>query len=64
MSHKRRVWTPRRSFKRRLPRHSPHPIYAESGNEQPLLQDLVDRDAPAGGLAAYLHDLEQTKKEQ
>jgi hypothetical protein len=35
-----------------------HPIYAARGNEQPLLQDLIEDDPPEGGLAAYVADLD------
>jgi hypothetical protein len=38
-----------------------HPIYAARGNEQPLLQDLVEADPPAGGVAAYVADLDREK---
>jgi hypothetical protein len=57
MRKRQRLWTPRRAFKRRLSQHQPHPIYAERGNEHPLLNDLIDRDPPIGGLAEYIRDL-------
>lgn len=57
MSNKRRAWTSRRNSRRRAPLHQPHPIYAERGNEQPLLEQLIARDPPDGGLTDYIRDL-------
>lgn len=34
-----------------------HPIYVARGNEQPLLEDLLASDPPAGGLESYIADL-------
>jgi hypothetical protein len=58
LSRDRGVWEPLRSLKRHLVARANHPIYAARGNEQPLLQDLIDDDPPEGGLAAYVADLE------
>jgi len=50
---------PLREARRRLAAQANHPHYATRGNEQPLLQDLLDADPPAGGLSTYLADLEK-----
>jgi hypothetical protein len=46
-----------REARRRMIARRNHPHYAARGNEQPLLQDLIDTDPPEGGLPAYVADL-------
>lgn len=56
---------------RKAARHAPsgrrghllghHPIYVErESKEHPLLEDLIRRDPPSGGLAAYIADLDRS----
>lgn len=48
---------PLREARRRLTARQNHPHYAARGNEQPLLQDLIEENPPAGGMDAYIADL-------
>jgi hypothetical protein len=55
------VWEPLHALRRKLLAQRNHPLYAARGNEQPLLQDLIDADPPEGGMAAYVADLDREK---
>lgn len=48
-----------RDARRRFKRGQNHPHYVARGNEQPLLQDLIEVDPPAGGMTNYLADLDR-----
>jgi hypothetical protein len=48
-----------REARQRLQTKDNHPHYAARGNEQPLLQDLIEADPPEAGLTAYLADLDR-----
>lgn len=51
-------WEPLRELRKRLVAAQNHPHYTARGNEQPLLQDLIAGNPPAGGMAAYIADLD------
>jgi hypothetical protein len=50
---------PLREIRRRLNTRQNHPHYAARGNEQPLLQELIERDPPEGGMASYIADIDR-----
>lgn len=50
-------WEPLRALHDRLAATQTNPIYAARGNEQPLLEDLIEADPPVGGVIAYVADL-------
>lgn len=54
-------WGVLRALRRRLAIQQHHPIYVErESKEHPLLEDLIGRDPPAGGLAAFIRDLDRS----
>jgi hypothetical protein len=50
-------WAPLRALQECFSAAQNHSHYAARGNEQPLLQDLIDGDPPEGGITAYVADM-------
>jgi len=49
------VWGALRPLKKNLAAQRNHPLYAaRDSKEHPLLEQLINDDPPAGGLAAYI----------
>jgi hypothetical protein len=59
-------WEPLRALRRRLLAAQNHSHYVgrAASKEQPLLEELIARDPPQGGLANYLRDLSRTSDEE
>ncbi len=54
-------WEALRPLRQRLRAQQNHPYYVARGNEGPLLEQLVADDPPAGGMDAYIADLNQKR---
>ena len=52
--------TLREAFRRLMAKQN-HSHYAARGNEQPLLQHLIEAEPPAGGMASYIADLNRKR---
>lgn len=51
-------WEVLRPLLRKMRAAQNHPHYVANGNEHPTLTQLIAADPPAGGLGAYIDDLE------